>query len=64
MTRALKETLKCLRLLAKALLVTLVVSTPLLAVPSLRAADQTLIVAPAMKKSGAGFVLVVSLRRG
>ena len=64
MTRAIKETLECLRLLPKALMVMLVVSTPLLAVPSLRAADQTIIEAPTMKKSGAGFVLGVSLRRG
>ena len=63
MTRQSNETLKCLRLLPRALAVMLVVSAPLLAVPSLRAADQTIIEAPTMKKTGAGFVLMVSLQR-
>lgn len=63
MTRPLNETLKCLRLLPRALVVMLVVSAPLLAVPSLRAADQTTIEAPGLKKTGAGFVLMVSLQR-
>jgi hypothetical protein len=63
MTRPLKETFKCLRLLPRALLVMLVVSAPVLTVPALRAADQTIIEAPAMKKTGAGFVLMVSLQR-
>jgi len=64
MTRHLNETLKCLRLLPRAMAVMLVVSAPLLAVTSLRAADQTTIEAPTMKNSGAGFVLMVSLQRG
>lgn len=64
MNRHLHETLKCLRLLPRALLVMLVVSAPLLAVPSLQAADETVIEAPTMKKRGAGFVLMVSLQRG
>jgi hypothetical protein len=63
MTRTNNETRQCLRLLPKALLAMLVVSAPLLAVPSLRAADQTIIEAPAMKKMGAGLVLMVSLQR-
>lgn len=63
MTRHLKETLKCLRLLPRALAVILFVSAPILAVPSLQAADDTVIEAPALKKTGAGFVLMVSLQR-
>ena len=63
MTRHLKETLKCLRLLLRAQMVILAISAPILMVPSLRAADQTIIEAPTMKKTGAGFVLMVSLQR-
>jgi hypothetical protein len=63
MVRPLNETLKCLRLLPRALIVMLVVSAPVLAVPALRAADQTTIEAPTMRKTGAGFVLMVSLQR-
>jgi hypothetical protein len=63
MTRHLDETLKCLRLLPRALVVMLAISAPILMVPSLRAADQTTIEAPALKKTGAGFVLMISLQR-
>ena len=63
MTRHLQQTLKCLRLLPRALVVVLAISAPILMVPSLRAADHTTIEAPALKKTGAGFVLMVSLQR-
>ena len=63
MTRPLSETLKCLRLLPRALVVMLVVAAPVLAVPAIRAADQHDDRSPAMKKTGAGFVLMVSLQR-
>ncbi len=63
MTRPIKETLKCLRLLPRAMMVMLVVSAPILAVPGLQAASQTTIEAPTMKKTGAGLVLMVSLQR-
>ncbi|MDQ2706028.1 hypothetical protein [Mesorhizobium sp. YM1C-6-2] len=63
MTRHLETTLKCLRLLPRAMVVILAISAPILMVPSLRAADQTTIEAPALKKTGAGFVLMVSLQR-
>jgi hypothetical protein len=63
MNRHLDETLKCLRLLPRALVVMLAISAPILMVPSLRAADQTTIEAPALKKTGAGFVLMISLQR-
>lgn len=64
MTRRLDEALKCLRLLPRAMAVILTVSAPVLAIPHLQAADETIIVAPAAKNSGVGFVLMVSLRRG
>lgn len=60
MPRLFTETLK---VLPRALAVIVVLSAPLLAVPSLRAADQTTIEAPTPKKIGAGFVLMVSLQR-
>ena len=63
MTRHLENLLECLRLLPRAMVVMLVISAPILAVPSLRAADQTIIEAPTVKKTGAGFVLMVSLQR-
>ena len=63
MTRPIDETLKCVRLLPRALVVMIVVCAPILAVPGLRAADQSIIEAPSMKKTGAGFVLMVSLQR-
>jgi hypothetical protein len=63
MTRHLETTLKCLRLLPRAMVVILAISAPILMVPSLRAADQTTIEAPALKKTGAGLVLMISLRR-
>lgn len=64
MTRPFETILKGLRLLPRALVVVLAISAPVLMVPSLRAADQTIIEAPAVKKTGAGFVLMVSLQRG
>ena len=63
MNRHFKETLKLLRLLPRAMAVILTVSAPILAVPSLQAGDSTVIEAPALKKTGAGFVLMVSLQR-
>lgn len=64
MTNPLSKTLKLLRLLPKAALMVMMVSAPVLAVPSIRGADEgTFIEAPAQKKTGAGFVLMVSLQR-
>lgn len=53
-----------LRLLPRALLITLMLAAPVMAVPSLRAADTAVIEAPTAKKTGAGFVLLLSLQRG
>ena len=63
MTRQFENILECLRLLPRALVVMLAISAPILMVPSLRAADETIIEAPTLKKTGAGFVLMVSLQR-
>ena len=64
MTRIAAPSLKTLRLLPRAALVTLVLASPLLAVPMARGDFATTIDAPALKKNGAGFVLLVSLQRG
>jgi hypothetical protein len=55
--------LQALRLLTRALLVSLVVSAPLLAVPAIGGVEGGIIVAPKVQKTGAGFVLLVSLQR-
>ena len=52
-----------LALLPKALLVMLVVAAPVLAVPGIRGVESGTIDAPAIQKTGAGFVLLVSLQR-
>jgi len=64
MSQILNTTLKSLRLVPRAAVVVLALAAPVLAVPSLRAADTTIIEAPSLKKTGAGFVLLVSLQRG
>ena len=64
MTLPLAKTLNILRLLPRALAIMLVVSAPVLAVPGIRGHDGKTIEAPALKKTGAGFVLMVSLQRG
>ncbi len=57
------KTLKCLRLLPRAIVIMLVIAAPVLAVPSIRGGEGRTIEAPALKKSGVGFVLMVSLQR-
>lgn len=53
-----------LRLLPRAALILLALAAPVLAVPMVRGDDGTTIEAPTVRKgSGAGFVLLVSLRR-
>ena len=63
MTRTINHTLKCLRLLPRAVLIMLVIAAPVLAVPTIRSSDATTIDAPTPRKTGAGFVLMVSLQR-
>ena len=63
MTRPLAQTLTFLRLLPRALLIMLAVAAPVLALPSIRGSEGTTIEAPSNKKTGVGFVLMVSLQR-
>jgi len=64
MNRIAANTLQTLRLLPRAALVLMLLSAPVLAVPMMRADARSTIEAPALKKSGVGFVLLVSLQRG
>ncbi|TIP86139.1 MAG: hypothetical protein E5X63_12760 [Mesorhizobium sp.] len=64
MNRIVANALKTLRLVPRAALILTVLAAPVLAVPSMRADAGSTIEAPALKKTGVGFVLLVSLRRG
>ncbi|RWO51971.1 hypothetical protein [Mesorhizobium sp.] len=55
---------KTLRLVPRAALILMVLAAPVLAVPTMRADAGSTIEAPALKKTGVGFVLLISLRRG
>ncbi len=63
MSQSTGTTLKSLRLVPRAVVIVLALAAPVLAVPGLRAADTTTIEAPSPKKTGIGFVLMVSLQR-
>lgn len=52
-----------LNLIVRAFVIVLVLSAPVLAVPSMGASDVNVIEAPSPPKSGLGFVLLVSLQR-
>jgi hypothetical protein len=56
--------LQALRLLPRAALILVLLAAPVLAVPMMRADTSATIEAPAPKKSGVGFVLLVALQRG
>jgi hypothetical protein len=64
MSRIAANALKTLRLLPRAALMLKPPPAPVLAVPMMRAQAGSTIEAPPPKKSGFGFVLLVSLRRG
>ncbi|RWK43358.1 hypothetical protein [Mesorhizobium sp.] len=64
MNRIVANVLKTLRVLPRAALILTVLAAPVLAVPTMRADAGSTIEAPALKKTGVGFVLLVSLRRG
>ncbi|MER9066871.1 hypothetical protein NKH84_09905 [Mesorhizobium sp. M0902] len=64
MNRLAANTLKTLRLLPRAARILTVLSVPVLAVPTMRTNAGSTIEAPALRKSGLGFVLLVSLQRG
>ncbi len=63
MNRTVAHIANLLRLLPRALLILLVLAAPVLAVPQLRADNGSTIEAPAARKGGVGFVLLVSLQR-
>jgi hypothetical protein len=63
MSSPIAQTLNVLRLLPRALLITLALAAPVLAVPSMRGDMGSTIEAPALKKTGVGFILLVSLQR-
>ncbi|QOF72774.1 hypothetical protein IG197_06830 [Aminobacter sp. SR38] len=63
MTRTATQIKKTLRLLPRAAMILMVLAAPVLAVPELRADYGSTIEAPAARKSGVGFVLLVSLQR-
>ncbi|TPK76466.1 hypothetical protein FKO01_01640 [Mesorhizobium sp. B2-3-3] len=64
MDRIAANALKTLRLLPRAALILILLAVPVLAVPMMRADTGSTIEAPALKKSGVGLVLLVSLQRG
>jgi len=64
MDRIPANALKTLRLLPRAALILMLLAAPVLAVPMMRAGAGSTIEAPALRKSGVGFVLLVSLQRG
>jgi hypothetical protein len=53
-----------LRLLPRTAIMLLLLAAPVLAVPTMQSARHATIEAPAMKKTGAGLVLLISLQRG
>lgn len=53
-----------LRLLPRTAVILVLLAAPVLAVPSINPNGGATIEAPAMQKKGAGFVLLMSLRRG
>jgi ABC-type proline/glycine betaine transport system permease subunit len=58
------QSLKTLKLLSRAAIVAAVLTAPVLGVAAARSSTATTIEAPALKKSGAGLVLLLSLQRG
>ena len=64
MNRIAANALNILRLLPRAALLLSLLAAPVLAMPMMRADAGSTIEAPALRKSGVGFVLLVSLQRG
>jgi len=64
MTRFAAATLKALRLLPRAALLVAVLVAPVVAMPLGNGNPGTTIEAPGLKKTGTGFVLLMSLQRG
>jgi len=63
MNRLATKTLQTLRLLPRAGLIVAALAAPVIAMP-MGGSEGTRIEAPGLKKTGAGFVLLVSLQRG
>ncbi|MGB3386931.1 MAG: hypothetical protein WBA88_03010 [Pseudaminobacter sp.] len=64
MSTIVAHSLKALKLLPRAVLVVGVLTAPVLGVSTARSSIGSTIEAPALKKSGAGLVLLMSLQRG
>ncbi|RJG45855.1 MULTISPECIES: hypothetical protein [unclassified Mesorhizobium] len=64
MNKIAATSMNTLRLLPRAALILAMLAAPVLAVPAARGSTGTTIEAPAHKKVGAGFVLLMSLQRG
>jgi hypothetical protein len=64
MTRLASTTIKTLRLLPRAVLIVAALAAPVLAMPLSGGEQTSSIEAPGLKKTGAGFVLLMSLQRG
>lgn len=64
MTRIATATIKTLRLLPRAVLIVAALAAPVLAMPMSGSGEGSTIEAPGLKKTGAGFVLLMSLQRG
>lgn len=64
MNRITTSALNILRLLPRAALILMLLAAPVLALPMMRADNGSTIEAPSPRKSGVGFVLLVSLQRG
>lgn len=64
MPNIVNNSLKILQLLPRAALVAVLLTAPVLGVSAARSSAGATIEAPALKKSGAGLVLLMSLQRG
>jgi hypothetical protein len=64
MFRFAAKTLRIVPLMIRTALVSMLLAAPVLAVPAAGGDHSLQIEAPALKKSGAGLVLLVSLQRG
>jgi hypothetical protein len=61
--RLTKAVAKTLRILPRAAMIAMLIGAPVLAVPSIAGQRDAVIEAPAIKNTGMGFVLLVSLQR-
>lgn len=64
MSRPSVSPIKTLKLVARAALLVGVLAAPVLAMPAVGGEQVAVIEAPGLKKTGAGFVILMSLQRG